>query len=67
MVSGDYLKYYHGVDNFDRNVMEFHSKHRCKRWYIPLFQFFMIAAMENSWTIRKDLEEKSGIPHAKVM
>jgi hypothetical protein len=67
VVSSDYLKYYHGVDTFDKNVMEFKPKHRCRRWYIPLFWSFLLFAMNNAWSIRKDLERKSGIPHEKVI
>ncbi len=66
MVSADYLKSYHNVDTFDQNTMEFRPKHRCHRWYIPVFWSFLSFSMQNAWTIRKDLEKKSGIIHEKL-
>ena len=66
MVSADYLKSYHNVDTLDQNLMEFLPKHRCKRWYIPVFWSFLDFALQNAWAIRKDLERKAEIPHCKV-
>lgn len=65
-VSSDYLSVYHAVDTFDQNAMEFRSKHRCKRWYIPLFWSLFNFAILNAWTIRKNIQKKSGILKSKV-
>jgi hypothetical protein len=66
VISGDYLKSYHHVDTMDQTLMEFRPKHRCKRWYIPVFWSFLGFALQNAWAIRKDFQHKSGIPHHKV-
>ena len=66
MVSADYLKSYHNVDTLDQNLMEFRPKHRCCRWYIPVFWSLLGFALQNAWAIKKDLQRKNGIPHHKL-
>ncbi len=66
-VSADYLKSYHNVDTLDQNIIEFRPRHRCRRWYIPVFWTFLEFAMQNAWAIRKDMQQKVGILNAKVL
>ena len=41
--------------------MEFRPRHRCNRWYIPVFWSLMSMSIINSWHIYKNLQKEAGI------